>query len=197
MTAYQCRNFLSLREFEKWIEDNGHSIVITSVFVYGLRIEAVYAERSDDPTGAILELLTEGVKLLQSISSFLYKTDNRVTGGVMARIGDTMLPIQPGSSPQFQVTPTFSGAPFALVAAQAAVSSSDTTNFPVALNTSDPTGTIFTAAIPSSAVIPSGGESVTVTWTYTNVDGTVATVTGTVTENGIDDVTGGTFAQVA
>jgi len=39
----------------------------------------------------------------------------------------------------------------------------------------------------------------TVTWQYTNEpDGVVATVTGTVTEEGIvDDVTGGTFAQVA
>ena len=48
------------------------------------------------------------------------------------------------------------------------------------------------------AVIAPGGEVLTVTWTYTNTDGVVATVTGTVTEQGIvDDVTGGTFAQVA
>ena len=111
-----------------------------------------------------------------------------------------MLSITPGNSPQFQVTPTWATPPAAGVttlAAQAAVTSSDTTNFPVTLNSDDPTGTTFTANLPASAVIPAGGEEITITWTYTNADGTVATVTGTVTEEGIvDDVTGGTFAQI-
>ncbi len=109
-----------------------------------------------------------------------------------------LLSIEPGNTPVFQVTPAFSGAPFTLVAAQAAVTSSDPTNFPVALVSTDATGTTFEAAIPATATIQEGGETVTVTWTYTNTDGTVATVTGTVTEQGIvDDVTGGTFAQIA
>ena len=108
-----------------------------------------------------------------------------------------LLPIEPGNTPVFQVTPTFSGAAFALVAAQAAITSSDPVNFPVALVASDPTGTTFEAAIPSGATIPTGGESVSISWVYTNTDGTVATVTGTVTEQGIvDDVTGGVFAQI-
>ena len=101
-----------------------------------------------------------------------------------------LVSITPGNTPVFQVTPAFSGAPFTLVAAQAAVTSSDPTNFPVALVASDPTGTTFSAAIPTGATIPTGGEAVTITWSYTNSDGTVATVTGTVTEEGIvDDVT--------
>jgi hypothetical protein len=109
-----------------------------------------------------------------------------------------LLPIQPGNTPVFQVTPAFTGAAFTLDGTKAAVTSSDMTNFPVALVPSDPTGTTFSAAIPAGAVIAAGGEAIQVTWTYTNLDGTVATVTGTVTEEGIvDDVSGGVFAQVA
>ena len=110
-----------------------------------------------------------------------------------------MNPIQPGQTVKFLVTPTFSGAPFALVGAQASVTSSDPTNFPVSIDlTDDPTGATFESAIPATAVPVGGSEPVTVTWTYTNTDGTTATVTGTVTEIGIvDDVTGGTFAQIA
>ena len=123
-----------------------------------------------------------------------------VTGGSFRQIGTPMLPITPGNSPQFAVTPTFSGAPLTTAAAQAAVASSDPANFPVALNPSDPTGLTFTAAIPVTATPTGGSESITVTWTYRNPDGTVATVTGTVTETGIvtapDDVVGGTISQI-
>ena len=108
-----------------------------------------------------------------------------------------MLPIQPGSSPEFQVTPTFSGDPFALIGANASVTTSDSINAPASIDLADPTGTTFVLNLTADAVIAPGGESLTVIWTYTNTDGTVATVTGTVTEEGIvDDVTGGTFAQV-
>jgi hypothetical protein len=109
-----------------------------------------------------------------------------------------LVSITPGNTPVFQVTPAFSGAPFTTAASQAAITSSDTANFPVALVSTDTTGLTFSAAIPTGATIPTGGEAVTVTWTYTNLDGTVATVTGTVTEEGIvDDLTGGTFAQIS
>jgi hypothetical protein len=139
--------------------------------------------------------------LLEQIRNNLFHNFSRVLGGVMYQVGDAMslVPIQPGQTPKFLVAPTFSGAPFTTVGAQAAVTSSDPANFPVALDlTDDPTGLTFEAAIPSTATPPAGGEPITVTWTYTNTDGTVATVTGTVTENGItDDVTGGTFTQVA
>jgi predicted ATP-grasp superfamily ATP-dependent carboligase len=135
---------------------------------------------------------------LHQLVHHLIRKDN-VTGGSFAQTGNPdMQTITPGNTPVFQVTPTFSGAPFALVAAQAAVTSSDPVNFPVALVAADPTGSSFEAAIPVGAVIPTGGETITVSWTYTNTDGTVATVTGTVTEQGIvDDVTGGTFAQIS
>ena len=110
----------------------------------------------------------------------------------------SLVPIQPGQTPVFQVTPTFSGAAFTTNAAQASVTSSDTTNFPVQLVASDPTGLTFEAPIPATASPTGGSEAITVTWTYTNTDGTKAEVTGTVTELGIvDDVTGGTFAQIA
>ena len=109
-----------------------------------------------------------------------------------------LVPIQPGQTPKFLVTPEFSGDPFTLDGSKASITSSDPTNFPVQLDPSDPQGLTFEAPIPASAVPPGGSEAITVTWTYTNPDGKVATVTGTVTENGIvDDVTGGSFAQIA
>jgi hypothetical protein len=138
-------------------------------------------------------------KLLREILHELKhpRKPNRVTGGNIKEI--TMVPISPGNSPKFQVTPTFSGDPFVLDGSKAAVSSSDPVNFPVSLDlTNDAEGRTFVAPIPADAIIVGGSEVVTVTWTYTNVDGVVATVSGTVTEVGIvDDVTGGTFAQVA
>jgi hypothetical protein len=146
----------------------------------------------------ILEAIRTQNLLLLKTNHILKQQFNRVLGGVMTQIGDPMNPIQPGNTVKFLVTPTFSGAAFALVAAQAAIASSDNTNFPVSLDPADPTGATFESVISGSAVIPTGGEAVTVTWTYTNTDGTTATVTGTVTEEGIvDDVTGGTFTQVS
>lgn len=136
--------------------------------------------------------------LLRAILHAL-KLPHRVLGGVMTQIGEPMVPIQPGQSPKFQVTPTFSGAAFTLDGSKAAVSTSDAVNAPAALDlTDDPQGTTFLLNLTPNAQIAVGGEPIVVTWTYTNLDGTVATVTGTVTEEGIvDDVTGGTFTQVA
>jgi hypothetical protein len=144
------------------------------------------------------ESLQVQILILQELRAlrrwFQYST---LTGGTF-RQGAPMLAIQPGNTPKFLVAPTFSGAAFTTNAAQASVQSSDPANFPVELDPSDPTGLTFDAPIPSTATPTGGSEAITVTWTYTNTDGTVATVTGTVTEEGIiDDVTGGTFAQVA
>lgn len=149
--------------------------------------------------GELVSELRETNHLLRRLICVLYHTlHDNVTGGTIFRIGDTMVPISPGSTPKFQVTPSFSGAAFALNGTQASIESSDPVNFPVALDASDPTGTTFDAAIPATATPPAGGEAITITWTYTNLDGVKATVSGTVTEVGIvDDVTGGTFAQIA
>ena len=141
-------------------------------------------------------LLKELLRAVEETNRILNRQFNRVLGGVMTQIRtDPMLTITPGNSPQFQVTPAFSGIPFALVAASASVTSSDTDNFPVALSPTDPS--IIIATIPATATPVGDAEEITVTWTYKNIDGTTATVTGTVTEDGItDDVTGGTFAQI-
>ena len=109
-----------------------------------------------------------------------------------------MLPITPGNSPQFAITPTFSGAAFTTLASAASVVSSDPVNFPITLDPTDLTGLNMTAVIPTTATPTGGSEAITVTWTYVNVDGSVATVFGTVTETGIvpaSNVTGGSFAQ--
>ena len=125
---------------------------------------------------------------------------NRVLGGVMSQQGEPpMIPIQPGSSPVFKVTPTFSGDAFVLDGSRASVTTSDLANAPAFIDlTDDPEGTTFKLNLTPDAVITPDGEAIVVTWAYNNPDGNVATVQGTVTENGIvDDVTGGTFAQVA
>jgi len=147
----------------------------------------------------VIALLREIVELLKAILHLLHQQGNRVLGGVMSQIGEPMVPIQPGQSPKFQVTPEFSGPVFALDGTKAAVTTSDLVNAPAALDlTDDPTGATFVLNLTAGAVIGAGGEAIIVTWTYTNLDGTVATVNGTVTEEGIvDDVTGGTFAQIA
>lgn len=140
-------------------------------------------------------------RLLKELICILLKNKphDNVVGGSITRTGDTMNPIAAGNTVKFLVTPTFSGAAFALVGAQASITSSDPDNFPVSIDlTDDPTGATFESVIPSTATPVGGSEAITVTWTYTNTDGTTATVTGSVTEVGIvDDVTGGTFAQVA
>jgi hypothetical protein len=106
--------------------------------------------------------------------------------------------LQPGTTATFQVSPTFSGSPFALDLSKVAVTSSDTTNFPVAIAPDDTTGTIIQAVIPANAAPLNGSEEITITWSYTNADGVEATVTGTVTEIGIvDDVTGGAFTLLS
>jgi hypothetical protein len=155
---------------------------------------------SNNPYHELREMLyleRENRFLLRMILRLL--TPNRVLGGVMSQIGDPMVPIQPGQSPKFQVTPTFSGPAFTLDGSKAAVTTSDTVNAPAVLDlTDDPTGATFVLNLTPDAVIDPSGEALTVTWTYTNTDGVVATVTGTVTEEGIvDDVTGGKFDQVA
>jgi hypothetical protein len=134
-------------------------------------------------------------EILKFISPFPPST---VVGGRFQQSGDPMLPITPGNSPQFAITPTFSGAAFTTLASAASVVSSDPVNFPITLDPTDLTGLNMTAVIPITATPTGGSEAITVTWTYVNVDGSVATVVGTVTETGIvpaSNVTGGSFAQ--
>lgn len=159
-------------------------------------------KEQEEQSYLLKRLVQQGDVQLELLRSILhYIKSSTVTGGSIHQIGEhhmALVPISPGNSPKFQVTPTFSGAPFTLDGAKAQVTSSDTTNFPVALDPSDPEGRTIVAAIPETAQPVGGSEDVTITWTYTNDDGVVATVTGSVTELGIvDDVTGGTFAQVA
>jgi len=141
--------------------------------------------------GEIREILELEKEILKEIKKLI---PNRVLGGVMSEIGDPMalLPIAPGNSPQFEVTPTPAGV--TTVAANAVWSSSDTTNAPVTANASDPTGLSATVNIPSTATV---GTSFTLNWVYTNADGTTATATGSYTIIAlVTDVTGGTMAQV-
>ena len=117
-----------------------------------------------------------------------------ITGGTIRQIGNPMalLPIAPGNSPQFGVTPTPAGV--TALAANTVWSSSDTTNAPVTMNAADATGLSATVNIPSTAVV---GTAFTLTWTYTNADSKVATATISLTISAlVIDVTGGSIAQI-
>jgi hypothetical protein len=146
----------------------------------------------------IVHLLRRQVRATERIEEMLQNYFTQVTGGTFRQIGTPMLPIQPGNSPKFQVTPTFSGPAFTLDGSKAAITTSDTVNAPAVIDlTDDPTGETFIINLTPDVVIDPNGEKITVDWSYTNLDGVIAHVTGTLTENGIvDDVTGGTFSQI-
>ena len=101
-----------------------------------------------------------------------------------------MLSISPGNSPQFTATPVPStSAP----STPPTWVSSDTTNAPVSV---DPTGLIATVAIPAGATV---GAAFTLTVSYTNADGTVATGTTsqTIVAPPSPDITSFDVAQTA
>ena len=102
----------------------------------------------------------------------------------------SMLSISPGNSPQFTATPVPStSAP----STPPTWVSSDTTNAPVSV---DPTGLIATVAIPAGATV---GAAFTLTVSYTNADGTVATGTTsqTIVAPPSPDITSFDVAQTA
>lgn len=118
------------------------------------------------------------------------KHPNTVTGGLIHQTGDfPMIALKPGNSPKFAVSPLPAGVK--TLAAQAVVTSGDPADV-IAMDPADPTGLTFMDTINPAAVEP---VTLTLTWTYTNTDGSIATVTGTFSE--VTDVTGGTMTQVA
>lgn len=112
----------------------------------------------------------------------------RITAFTIKEI--SMLPIAPGFSPVFTATPVPSTS-VPNPATPPAWTSSDTTNAPIAV---DPTGLIATVNIPSTAVV---GTSVTLSISYTNADGTVATGSTSITIVAAPspDITSFTIAQ--
>jgi hypothetical protein len=118
----------------------------------------------------ILGVEERELRILEEIEHDLHHKPN-VTGVKIHQIGNPMalLAIAPGNSPQFQATVTPTGA--ATVAAQGVWASSDSVNAPVTQNTSDATGLTATVNIPTSAV---AGTAFTLSFTYTNADGTSA-----------------------
>jgi hypothetical protein len=113
-------------------------------------------------------LLEEILFELRLIHRELKKHDIR--SFVITQKGDPMalLPIAPGFSPVFTATPVPSTA-VPNPATPPTWTSSDTVNAPVSV---DPTGLIATVALPATAVV---GTAFTLSISYTNADGTVAT----------------------
>ena len=122
-------------------------------------VKCQYCGRDLPQIEELIRLNRETLATVLRVERFVSRQFNRILGGVMSQVGDSMslAAIQPGQTPVFQVAPTFSGAPFTTVAAQAAVTSSDATNFPVNLVSTDPIGLTFEAPIPATAT-PTGGS---------------------------------------
>lgn len=102
----------------------------------------------------------------------------------------TMLPIAPGFSPVYTAIPVPAGT---FPSTPPTWTSSDTTNAPISV---DPTGLIATVAIPATAVV---GTSFTLSISYTNADGSVATgsLTQTIVAAPSPDITSFTIAQTS
>ena len=132
----------------------------------------------------ILNTQHETNHLLREI---LHALRHNVTSGTISQ-GDLMQLATPGSTLGFTVTPSPANA---TVLTDASVwTSSDPTNAPV-------TGNGLSASVTLAADAPVGG-AFTLTWVYTNADGTTATATIAETVIApVIDVTGGTIEQTA
>jgi hypothetical protein len=167
-----------------------------------MRRDHFEADRTVENRYSVKQLLFELVYLAREIlREMRVSNQTPVTGGEIRRIGNiamgTTLPtLGPGVTATFEVTPTPAGV--VTIAKNAVWSSSDPANFPAVQDPTDTTGNTADVTIPQS---DTGTENVTLTWTYTNADGTVATasavfdlVGGTVAAV---DVTGGTIARIS
>ena len=103
-----------------------------------------------------------------------------------------MLPLSPGYSPVFTATPVPAGT-FPASGNVPTWTTSDPLNAPITI---DSTGLVATVAIPTTAVV---GTSVTLSISYTNADGTVATGSAafTIVTAPPSDITSFTVAQTA
>jgi hypothetical protein len=145
-------------------------------------------ERESKFEHEVRERLEAQSELLQEILDDV-KPSHTVTGGHIRQIGNPMIALKPGNSPKFAISPLPAGAK--TFAAQVKVTSADPADV-ITLDPADPSGLTFTDLINPAAVEP---VTLTLTWEYTNTDGSVASVVGTFSE--VTDVTGGTMTQVA
>lgn len=108
--------------------------------------------------------------------------------------GMALQSVAPGFNPQYTAATVPVGATLNPTQPVPTWTSSDTTNAPI--TSVDPTGLIATVGIPASATV---GTSFTLTVSYQNLDGTVAT--GTLSQTIVAappaDVTGFTISQTA
>jgi hypothetical protein len=141
---------------------------------------------------ARIEELRNLVRIQAEQIEILLRELNRIEGFTIKQLGDPMAltPIAPGNSPQFTATPVPATA---VPSTPPTWTSSDTANAPF---TVDSTGLVATVAISSTATV---GASFTLTVSYTNADGTVATgsITETIVAPPSPDITSFTVAQTA
>ena len=122
----------------------------------------------------VLRLLRNMERLLRKLVNDEAEDLNRIERfAVIKQENSTMVPLAAGQTATFSTTPI----PATSVPNPAALpvwTSSDTTNAPVSPNTADKTGLSTLVVFPSTAA---AGVTFSLTITYTNADGTVATQT--------------------
>jgi hypothetical protein len=180
-TARAVRVFLEAQGWG-WMEDN-HSFFRKGIHAVALFIDSLHKHSLEE---RILKELRENNHLLHRI---INQMSSRIDGFVILQ-EPPMLSIIPGNSPQFTATPV----PATSVPSTPPTwTSSDDTNAPV---TADATGLIATVALPTTAVV---GTSFTLTVSYTNADGVVATgsTTQTIVAPPSPDITSFTIEQTA
>jgi hypothetical protein len=140
----------------------------------------------------LTEYQREVLHVLRKILGRLDRPVDEIDSFTITQQGDPMalLPIAPGFSPVFTATPV----PAAAVpnpATPPVWTSSDVVNFPITSS-----GLVATAALPASAVV---GTTGTLSISYTNADGTVATgsFSWTIVAPPSPDITSFTVAQTA
>ena len=141
----------------------------------------------------VIHLLHESIRLQFKLLDHFNL--HNIVGFVISQQGDTMplLPIAPGFSPVFTATPVPSTA-VPNPSTPPVWTSSDTVNFPIVTNLANPLQ--VTANIPSTATV---GATGTISLSYTNADGSVATgsFSWTIVAAPSPDITSFTVAQTS
>ena len=140
----------------------------------------------------VIHLLHESIRLQFKLLSHFNL--HNIVGFVISQQGDNMpplLPIAPGFSPVFTATPVPSTA-VPNPSTPPVWTSSDTVNFPISTNLTNPLQ--VTVDIPSTATVGAAG---TISLSYTNADGSVATgsFSWTIEAAPSPDITSFTIAQ--
>ena len=167
--------------------------VLEEILAVLRRMELNDAVAHEETQGTLLAILATEDDILQT----LVAPPTDITGGSIHQTGDPMVPIAPGNTPQYTVTPTPADASPAVATASVFTVVASDPSITVAQDPSVASGLACLLTLPAALTVPFNG---TITWNYTNADGvaaTPATIDFSDTTTPVVDITGGTLAQTA